>query len=300
MQTILALLLVTASSMMLGVMSILRKGYQITNRAGMPETMFFTLFISVLGFCMGSIANGGIQIDATSLVFAGVYAVISTVTASICIYATKFGSVSTLLLWAMLGSLVLPSVFGLLTQPDTNRITIYKLFGFAMALICMIINFAVDKSRQKSDVRFKLLCAVVFFTNGSALIVFNLKNRFCENFPNMAFVAEYMAVSAVLTFLCLAVMSLKNKKVWISVKSTVNKRSVFLMLTYAALFFLSECLALKCSGMIPLIMQAPITFCIPILTTAGIDYVVYKEKLNKVSLWQMIFACLCCISFIME
>ncbi len=294
-----AFILLLISSIMIGIMSILRKEYQITNGTKLSATLFFSLCASVIGFVFGVVSDfKGLSFDFRTLAFGCVYAIIATATASICIYGTAFGNVSTLLLWAMLGSLVLPSVFGVITQPDINRLTIFKGLGFLMALICILINFVFDKDKEKSNIRFKILCAIVFFTQGSALIIFNLKTRFCHKVSDMGFVATYMFFTVLLTLLVLVFMAIKNRSVIGELRRTITLRSVALMIGYAILFLGSEVIALKCAGLIPLIMQAPISFCIPIITTAAMDYIVYKTKLNKSGVLQIVFACLCCACFI--
>ncbi len=295
-----AILLIIISSLILGIISIFRKEYQIINGTTLSVTLFFILVISVIGFLFGIILNKGITLDLTSVIFAFIYSIITVVTTAICIYATAFGNISTLLLWAMLGSLVLPSLFGVITQPSENSLTVYKIIGLLLALICMAINFSADKNTAKSNKKFKLLCAVVFFTNGSALIVFNLKNRFCANITNMDFIAQYMLFSAIITALYLLLKAFLGNSVFPTLKSTLNKKSIILMISYSILFFVSEILALKCTGLIPLIIQAPITFSVPIITTALIDYAIYKVKLQKYNYVQMLFAFLSCISFILE
>ncbi len=295
-----AFLLILISSSVLGIISIFRKEYQIINGASMTATLFFTLFISAIGALLGILINKGLNPDMTSMGFACIYSIISTATASICIYATAFGNVSALLLWAMLGSLLLPTVFGLISQPEENSLTVYKAFGLLMALVCIAVNFIADKRKSKGSLKFKILCAAVFFTNGSALIIFNLKNRLCTNVTNMDFIAQYMLFSVVAASLCLLLMNIAGGHVTKDIKSALNKKSIIIMAAYAVLFFVSEILALKCTGLIPLIIQAPVTFSIPIIVTAVIDYAVYKVKPEKGNIIQMIFAFLCCISFIIE
>ncbi len=294
---ILPFLLVCTGSVMVSIMSILRKEYQIQNGKGLTTTIFFSLFISIIGFLFALLVNKGFEFDLPSLFFAGIYALISTVTASICICATAYGSVSTLLLWAMLGNLVLPSLFGIITQPAENSLSPSKILGFLMALVCVVINFVVDKNKKRSDFRFKLLCALVFFTNGSALIIFNLKNRLCDNISNIGFISEYLLLTVAITSIWLICINIKNKAVFQNIKSTITRKSFTIMICYAGLFLASELLALLCSGILPLVIQAPISFCVPIITTAIIDYLVYKVKLTKLNFIQIIFALLCCFCF---
>lgn len=116
----------------------------------------------------------------------------------------------------------------------------------------------------------------------------------------MGFITEYMLLTAIMTTMCLLIIGLKNKKAFADMRSAFSKHSIAVIICYALLFFSSELLSLLCSGMIPLVMQAPMAFCVPIITTAVIDYVVYKVKLTKLTVIQMVFAALCCIGFVLD
>ncbi len=295
-----AFVFILISSVFVGIMAILRKQYQIINGTTMSVAVFFTLFVCAIGTIVTSVLNGGIYFSMMSIGFAVVYALISIVTTSVCIYATNLGNLTTLMLWALLGTLVLPFVFGVLIQPNENKLTIYKISGFLAAIACITIGFFNNKNHKKDDLKFKLLCAIVFFSNGSALIIFNLKNKLCTDISNLGFIAEYMLFSVIIATVYLIIFQLKSKETAKDIKSALNKKSVIIMFSYACMILVSEILMLKCSGILPLGIQAPIAFASPIITTAVIDYYVYKIRINITNVLQLVFASLCCISFMLD
>ena len=71
-------------------------------------------------------------------------------------------------------------------------------------------------------------------------------------------------------------------------------KSILIIIGYAVLAFMSDKLSLTCSGMVPLIFQAPVEFCVPIVVIAIIDFIIYREKLGKRQLVQLLTAFLSC------
>lgn len=263
-------------------------------------TVLFLIGVSIIGAGVSVAAGHGLRISGLSLSLAVWYAVISAVTAFICIYGTAFGNVSEILLFASLGNLVLPSLYGFIMQSADNSLTVYKSIGFLLAAACMVINF-LGGERKKSNALYKLLCVLVFFSQGSALIILSLKNTYCAAISNYEFIAQHMLTTVVIMAVILIANLFKNKSDTIkSVKRTFNKGCIIIILSYAVLFFLSDLLAMKCVDMIPLTVQATMKFCIPIITTAVLDRIFYKTKLTKTNVLQMILAFLCCICFAAE
>ena len=71
------------------------------------------------------------------------------------------------------------------------------------------------------------------------------------------------------------------------------------MLSYAALAVLSERLSISCAGIVPLVFQAPVSFCVSIIVVSALDIVIYREKLSKIEILQIIFAVICNIMFML-
>ncbi len=109
-----------------------------------------------------------------------------------------------------------------------------------------------------------------------------------------------MFFSVIIAIIYLVVIQFKRKEAAQGIKSALNKKSVIIMISYACMILISETLSLKCSGILPLSIQAPISFALPIITTAVIDYFVYKVRINKLNVIQLLFASLCCASFMLD
>ncbi len=285
-----------------GMMSHVRKSYQVKNGTGFFSVIMFSLLVSVvasvLGFCLGA----KLKFEALTFTFALAYAVISTVTASLCILGTAVGNISVLMMSATVGSLILPSLFGLITAPEENKLSAIKVVGFILAIVCIVLNF-VNKNPEKkgkTNLKFSLLCLTVFFTNGSALIIYSLENKFCKDYPYFSFITEIMVLSAVVLIIIAIVYLLINKAdAKTQCMNVFSFKSIIFVIVYAILFFAAELLAVKCAGLLPIVVNAPISFAVPLLVTGLIDFIVYRVVPSKKNLLQMAIAMLCALCFIL-
>jgi len=231
------------------------------------------------------------------------YAVVVIATTSLCLVGSCWGNLSILTISASLGSLVLPSLYGMIVLPEENALTAGKGIGFVLAFLCLGLNFISvkeEKEKQTADFRFRVVCLIVFCTQGSALILFNLVNRFYGEYADYRFLWTQLICSVVL----LAVLLVGVIKVGRQTRGGSGKRmsgsNIILILLYALLFLTSDALSLKCAGMVPLVFQGPISFCVPIIVIALIDRFIFGVKLDRIKKIQMIMAfisCVCIIAF---
>ena len=298
----LAVLYIVIGATCVGVMSQVRKAYQVKNGTGFFSVIMFSLLVSVVasvfGFCLGA----KIKFEALTFIFSLAYAVISTVTASLCILGSAVGNLSVLIMSATVGNLVLPSLFGFITDPTENELTVVKAIGFVLAIACIVLNFVDKKTDQKGKInlKFSLLCLTVFFTNGSAIIIYTLENKLCKDYPYFSFITEIMVLSAVLLIIIAAVYLLVNKvESKVGYSKVFNSKSIVFVIVYAVLFFASELLAVKCAGLLPITVNAPISFSVPILVIGIIDFLLYKVIPSKKNLLQMALALMCSLCFVL-
>lgn len=293
-----ALLLIIIASSGVGLMGELRKVYQVKNGTGIVSTALFMLFFNLFAVAGGFTVSDSIPLTASGIGFAVIFAVSSLVTAILCLVGTAWGNVSIIIACAMLGKLVLPSVYGIIVLPEENVMTAFKALGFLFAVITLLLNFVPEKSgeKNKNAFKFKIACIVVFFTQGSALIIYNMVTRL--GIAGNGFVTMYMAISVLLMLGLIAVPLLKNtSKFKTEIKSAMTFKSILIIIGYAVLAFVSDKLSLTCSGMVPLIFQAPVEFCVPIVVIAIIDFIIYRERLGKRQLIQLFTAFLSCGCF---
>lgn len=295
-----ALLLIIIASIEVGVMSELRKSYQIKNGMSIVPTALFMLITNAFAVVTGAISSGEIIITLDSVAFATLFSITALVTGILCLVGTAWGNVSIIVTCALLGKLVLPSAYGMIVLPEENVMTLYKVFGFIFAVIALTLNFASSEQEQKSknSVKFKVACVIVFFTQGLALIIFNIVTR--RGMSGGGFVTQYMTISMLIMVVALLISLLKNPANFkTELKRTMSIKSMLIMVGYAVLIFMSDKLSITCAGMVPLIFQAPVEFCVPIIVIAVMDYLIYREKLNKRQFVQLAAAFLSCICFML-
>ena len=295
---LLALLFIVIASVEVGFMSELRKSYQLKNGMGIVPTALFMLITNAFAVVTGATSSGEIVLSVSSLAYATVFAIAALVTGILCLIGTAWGNVSIIVTCALLGKLVLPSVYGIIVLPEENVMTVYKVAGFVFALIALALNFVTTEKEQpnKNSAKFKIACIVVFFTQGLALIIFNIVTRM--GLGGGGFVTQYMAVSMLIMGLVLIISLVKNPSAFKDeLRTTLSKKSLLIMIAYAVLIFTSDKLSITCAGMVPLIFQAPVEFCVPIIVIAIIDYLIYREKLNRRQWIQLLMAFLSCGCF---
>ncbi len=295
-----ALLSLVGSSVCIGTMAQLRKRYQVQNGAGMFSLMMFVLISSAVGSLVGLGFGGAVPMSGTVWLIAAGYALISMVSCAICLSGTAFGSLTVLMTIAQLGALVLPSAYGLLFLPEENQFTLWRGLGYLLALACIALNFVgAKREKSKKTLVFNILCAVLFFSNGSALILYDFKNRYtvCSNED---FITAYMAISVLLAVLVLLALGMmRPKTVNPEIKKTIRPISLLLAVGYALFFYTGETLALWSSKRLAITVQSTLSFAIPLIVVVLIDFLLYKEKPTKIAYVQMVLAFLCGLCFVL-
>lgn len=288
-----ALMLIIIASSEVGIMGELRKIYQVKNGTGIIPTALFMLFFNIFAVVGGLAVSDAIPLSVSGIGFAFIFAVSSLVTAILCLVGTAWGNISIIVTCALLGKLVLPTVYGMIVLPEENVMTTFKALGFIFAFITLALNFAPEKSGNKNAFKFRLACITVFFTQGSALIIYNMVNRL--GIAGNGFVTMYMAMSVLMMLFAIIVTCFKNPVNFKSeIRNTMSPKSILIIIGYAILAFTSDKLSLTCSGMVPLIFQAPVEFCVPIVVIAVIDFLIYRERLSKRQYIQLLTAFLTC------
>lgn len=292
-------LYLTGAALGVGTMAILRRHYQNKVGSDLTATLLFSTVSSFSAFLLGLLTNGGFEFEPLSFALAFIYAGLSTVTAILCIVAAKYGSASSVILYGSMGTLVLPSCFGLLFDPS-DAINFPKILGFLFASAALLIGFIKHKDTSTSSKQMKRLQIAIFFSNGMALVVFKLMSMLRAGFNLGAFITEYMLISAAASLVILA-LSLIKKNTTPAHGTLVNSftpAAILIALVYAAAFFISDSFSMKCTTLVPLTIQAPLSFCLPILFTAILEYIVYKQKLTIYDLLQILSAASCSICFV--
>lgn len=283
-------------------MAMLRKYYQENVGSDLTATLWFSTLSSFAAFLIGLIFSGGFGFDYVIMLCALAYAFMCTTTSMLCLIGAKYGSVSGTILCASMGTLILPSLFSGVFDSEST-LSALQIVGFLFAILAMLTGFAGQhrsgKEAGKEGKKLRWIQVAVFLTNGMALVIFKALSLFRPGFHQGAFVTEYMLLAAIASFLLLILVSKHNKK---GEKNTaqdkfLSRQAILAALAYAAVFFTADYLALNCTSRIPLAIQAPLSFCLPIICTAVLEWLVYKQKFGYKDYLQMVFALACSVCF---
>ena len=317
-----AYVFLVVSAICLSVMAVLRKKYCDESGSGViPILRFMVLqgiiaaaILAVYAFMSGQ-GEAFKETDLFTMICVFATAACTSVTLVICICGVKYGNLTLLIMFATLGSLVLSSVYGVFFDGERNGIGVFKIIGFVLtaAILTLSIPFKrksnseSDEAKTERDVRqnvknkkiYALLCVIVFFTNGVVLVFYSAMTKYRPEYPAPNFIVLYMATLATISVILCIVYAVINKGNVILNNDTKLGKQLLLIVAYSVAAVLSEVLSYNCTSLIPIIVQAPLSFTIEILLTGVADYVMFKAVPDKVQIAQMALAVICSVCFVL-
>ena len=294
-------LLILLNSVLMCVMAAVRKEYQRKADATLKSTLVFmgvsSLFVCLigLGYCFFTDFALIKQADGFVVGLSALFAVILTTNTCLCIFGAKFGSLAMITTFATLGTLVISTLYGLIFDPLKNQLGVFNSIGLLLAVLIIILSFLenkgetqMDNSERKKAKIFILICLAVFFFNGSALSVYSIFTGNRASYGGFNFIFLYLFFCVLLCAVSLGGLFLFNKqKQGLSIKDSIVGKPLVCSLIYGIVFFCAEFCALTTTSILPIVIQAPLSFAINVIIVAVVDYFIYKQKLTKVQLLQI-------------
>ena len=113
------------------------------------------------------------------------------------------------------------------------------------------------------------------------------------------FIFLYLFFCTVLCGIILFVLWIINKKKGraFTIKNCVEKKPLICTLAYGAIFSICEFCALTTTSLLPIVIQAPLSFAMNVVIVAVVDYLIYKQKLTKVQIIQIVLAIISGVCF---
>lgn len=313
--------------------SLLLKQYQRKTATNLKATIMFMLIYSlIITILMGTIAlivEGGWQafsnIDGIAFSLAIAFAFAVTSTTIICIIGAGYGSMPIMNMFARIGTLVLSLIYGLIFDANNNKLNVFKITGFIVVATIITLSF-IDFSKiraskkndnfqetngqsiiqqtaqitasKKNNWIFRILCVVIFFTNGIALVIYRMTTQFRPQINNFSFISLYSLLSIPLCFIVLFVIFFfsrykQDNKLFIK----QDKLCILIIVLYSIFFAAGELLALINTTKIPIIVQAPLSFTVSLVLVALMDKLFYKSKTSVVEWLQFVLSITCSIFF---
>ena len=219
-------LLILLSSVLLCGMSAVRKEYQRNADATLKSTLVFmgisSLFVCIIGIIYACATNFALVKNADGLVvgLSILFAFILTVNTCLCIFGAKYGSLAILTMFATLGTLVISTLYGLITNPMLNKLNAFNIIGLCIAVVIIALSFfeEVKKKKQeecnnsKSSKIFIFICLAVFIFNGSALSVYSLFTSNRLEYGGFNFIFLYLFFCTVLCGFILFILWIINER----------------------------------------------------------------------------------------
>ena len=304
-------LLILLSAALTCAMSAVRKEYQRTANATLQSTLVFmgisSLFVCLIGVIYCCLTDFALikQADGFVVGLSALFALILTVNTCLCIFGAKYGSLAMVTTFATLGTLVISTAYGLISDPIKNRLSVFNVIGLVLAAVIILFSFIANKT-QNTDERehknhkiFVFICLAIFLFNGSALSVYSIFTTYRAEYGGFNFIFLYLFFSVLLCTLALVCSSLVRKKKGerVSVKECVKTKPFLCTLAYGVVFSMAEFCALTTTSLLPIVIQAPLSFAVNVVIVAIVDYLIYKQKLTKIQLCQICLAILSGICF---
>ena len=311
-------MLLLISTVFLCAMSAVRKEYQRRVDATLKSTLIFmcvsSLFVCLIGVIYCCLTDFKLikELDAFVVGLSVAFAFILTVNTCVGIFGAKYGSLAVLIMFATLGTLVISTVYGLLSDPVKNKLSGFTVVGLCLVVGIIILSFVGDrlkvketgeaeKRNEKSGKIFIFLCLVAFLFNGVALSAYSIFTSNRPNYGGFNFIFLYLFFCVLICSLVLAVLFSidKKKKRQLEIKKCVSGKALALSIGYGVVFFLSEFCALTTTSLLPIVIQAPLSFAMNVVMVAIVDYLLYKQKLTKIQLIQIGLAIISGICFVL-
>ncbi len=316
-----AYVFLVVSAVCLSVMAVLRKKYCDESGSGLISLLRFMVLqgiiaasvLAVYVFITGQ-AGAFMRTDAFTLINVFATAICTSATLVICICGAKYGNLTLLMMFATLGSLVLSSVYGVLFDSERNGLGVFKIVGFVLTAVILALTVPFKKNNDgsgeteaergarqsgKDKKIYALLCVIIFFTNGVVLVFYSAMTKYRPEYPAPNFIVLYMATLAAISLIPCIVYTVIKKGNVIPNNDIKLGKQLLLIVAYSVAAVLSEVSSYNCTSLIPIIVQAPLSFTIEILLTGVADYVMFKAVPDKIQVVQMLLAVICSVCFVL-
>lgn len=245
--------LIVAATAMFSVQFIFSKGYQRECGPSLGSAMKFSLYTSLVGLAAMLIINS-FKVDIT--LFSFIVALLNTIVGISYSFATvkafEYTSLALYSLFAMLGGMLLPMLFGIIYCGE--ELTVYKVLSAVLIIIALVIG-SYEKDSKKTGLG---MCLLLFFLNGMSGVL----SKFHQMNVDLCVDSQsYMIISKVLTIaICLFYMLYKGVSFKLNLKATVCSVGNGILSNLGNLFLLISLIHVDASVQYPIVTGGVIVF----------------------------------------
>lgn len=196
-----------------------QKLYRNNCRDGIKRTIYLVLFTSIITF-VSMFFIGGMKLALTpfSFLMAVIYAINNFVSTYAGIKAFKYADLSLYSMFMMMGSIVIPSVFGLIFYNE--QITWLKAAAFVLIFASLYLNTAKSGGNTNKKASFYYL--LVFTLNGTAGVISKIHQSMPEhNVPTESFLSLSAAIRMAVCIIIILIINQKDNTIVLTTKAVI-------------------------------------------------------------------------------
>ena len=261
------------------------KLYKKNSKSGIKTTFYLVLFTATITcasmFATLFLKGESFSITHFSLLMAAVYALNNFISTYVAIKAFEYADLSVFSIFMMMGSIVLPSLFGFLLYGE--EISLLKWVAFIFIFAALYFNVVkLDGNKNKKATLYYLL---VFTLNGTAGIISKIHQSASETLRvnTQSFLSTSAMMRIVVSIVILLILNAKDKQKVINVKSVIFGCASGLFNAVGNYFNLFVLI------FIPVTVHSVVTTG-GVLIFSAILGLFYKEKITKRITLSLIFA----------
>lgn len=255
-------------------------------------TFFFSLFASIFLFCLNKFT---LNFTWFSFVFAIVIAIIEILAAILAIKILHFGSPLVYTLFLLAGEISFPFIYGVIVG---EKITVFRVIGAVLAIFCVAIPviFSKEKINSKMKILFFIFCIFALILDGTTGIVLELHGNGLfgkfEPISSLDLTLTYFIVMAILSPICYLIWRFAKRKEIAEKHPFINKWLFIFAICYAVIGSVGNLLNIYCASSpeVPASLQFGLIACTQIVVSSLIGWLVFKEKVNKITISQIVIA----------
>lgn len=269
-------LMIISSALIFALQFMLNDGYQKESGSGWNSSLKLSLYSSIAGFIALFLINGfKLKISVFSMVVALLYSVVCILLNYSTVKALKNANLSVYSVFSMIGGMILPFIYGILSGEEFKTIRI---------LCCVLITVSIAMNAGKGDnlkKAFKYYMAV-FILNGMVGVI----SKFHQSFPDYCVSsADFLMMTKIITALLSVILIVitKERDFSVSAKALGYSAGSAVLNSIANLMLLIVLLKLPASVQYPIVTGGVIVF-------STIIDIVRKTKLEKMDIIAAIIA----------
>lgn len=255
--------IVSLATLLFSLQFMFNNGFQKENGSSVFQAFNLSLYTSIFGLIILLVLNRfTLKITLFSSIVAIVYSVATLLLNYATIKAFHYANLSVYSVFSMIGGMILPFLYGVLTGEE------FKLIRLAC---CVLITLSIlmtitDKSQSKKAVKYYI---AVFFLNGSVAVI----SSFHQSFESICTDSSsfLMLTKIIIAVICILLMLCQKER-----QFKISKKSMFYCFGIAGLNSIANLLLLIA------LLHLPTSVQYPLVTGGTIVFSTLIDKLRKV------------------